>query len=185
MRRRPVQIFSALLLAVVMLSAAGCGSKKSATTTTTPTTTAETTTAAAATTETTTTAASPTTTNATTSTVSAAAGLGALAGKCKSLQDLGAAFSKAFTGANGDVQKEADIMKQFAAQTPSDIRPDFETIANALSKIAGALKGFKPGSTPDASTLAKLASLQGSIDQQQLQTAEQNIASWAAKNCHS
>ncbi len=185
MRRRPAQIFTALLIALAVLAAAGCGSKSTTSTSTTTTTeTAATSTAPAATTAA---AATTATTTSAASTSSAAASLGALAsaGNCKSIQDLGASFSQAFSGANGDVQKEAQLLQQFAAQTPSDIRPDFETIANAFAKIADALKGYKPGTTPDAATLAKLAALQGTLDQQQLQTAETNISAWAAKNCHS
>ncbi|HUK45896.1 MAG TPA: hypothetical protein VLV28_11430 [Gaiellaceae bacterium] len=184
MRRKSTQILSILLVLVVVLAAAGCGKKKSSTTTSTTTTT---TTAAAATTtaggstSTETTATAPTTT-------SAAAGLGALASaaNCKSIADLGSEFSKALQGANGDVQKEVALFQQFAAKTPSDIRPDFETIANALAKVADALKGvnLSGGGTPDAATLAKLAAVGQQINTPAVTQAEKNISAWAAKNCH-
>jgi hypothetical protein len=177
MRPRPVQTLTALLTCVVVVSAAGCGKKSSITSTSTTTTAA-----AAATTGA---SAAPTASATTPSSASAALGALASAGNCKSLRNLGVAFSQAFNGAKGDVQKEAQVLQEFAAKTPSDIRPDFETLANALTKIAAALEGYKPGATPTASTLAKLQALQGSLDQQQLQTAEQDIANWAAKNCHS
>src|SRR4051812_18640642 len=131
MRRRSTQILSILLVLVIVVASAGCGKKKTTTSTTTTTVTQATTT---------TTAASETTT-ASGTTTSAAGGLGALAANCKQLSDLGQAFSQAFQGANGDVQKQAQILKEFADKTPSDIRPDFETLADAFTQISGALKG--------------------------------------------
>jgi hypothetical protein len=178
MRRRTTQILSILLVLVVVLAAAGCGGKKKTTTTTTTTVTQATTTTTAA--SGTTTAASQTTTAASSS------GLGALAANCKQLSDLGQAFSQAFQGANGDVQKQAAILKEFADKTPSDIRPDFETLANAYTQIAGALKGvnLSGGKTPDAATLAKLMALSQKFQNAQFQTALKNIETWAANNCH-
>ncbi len=172
MRRRTTQIFGISFLLVLVLAAAGCGSKKSATTTTT-------------TTEATTTAAGTTTT--TSGTTTAASGLGSLASvaNCKQLESLGSAFSSAMQGANGNVQKEAALLKQFADQTPSDIRPDFETIADALTQIAGDLKGvdLASGKTPDAATLAKLAALGTQFSGAKFTKAETDIAAWAQKNC--
>jgi hypothetical protein len=183
MRRRSTQILSILLVFALVLAAAGCGKKKSSTTTTTTTTTtaAAATTTAGGSTTTETTATAPTTT-------SAAAGLGALASaaNCKSIADLGSEFSQALQGANGDVQKEVALFQQFAAKTPSDIRPDFETIANALAKVADALKGvnLSGGGTPDAATLAKLAAVGQQINTPAVTQAEQNISAWAKKNCN-
>jgi hypothetical protein len=175
MRRRSIQIASVLLVLVFALTVAGCGKKKTQTTTTTTTVTEQTTT---------TTAASETTTSAGTST--SAAGLGALAANCKQLSDLGQAFSQAFQGANGDVQKQAQILKEFADKTPSDIRPDFETLADAFTQIAGALKGVNLGSgqTPDAATLAKLMALSQKFQNAKFQAAVTHIETWAAQNCH-
>ena len=175
MRRRSTQILGILLVLVVVLAAAGCGKKKSTTTTTT------TTTAAAADTTTTATAGGETTTTAT-------SGLGSLASaaNCKQLSDLGQAFSSAFSGANGDVQKQAEVLKEFADQTPEDIRPDFQTLAAAFSKIADALKGvdLSSSSTPDAATLAKLMKLSSQFQDAKFQAAVQHIETWAANNCH-
>ena len=42
----------------------------------------------------------------------------------------------------------------------------------------------KPRQDPDAAALAKIAALQGALDQQKLATAETNISAWAAANCH-
>ena len=151
--------------------------KKSATTTTTTTTTE-----AAATT--TTTAAGTTTTAATTPSTS---GLGALGSStnCQALENLGTAFASAFQGANGDVAKEAALLKQFADKTPSDIRPDFETLATAFNQIAADLKGvdLSSGKTPDAATLAKLATLSTQFSGAKFSQAAANISAWAQKNC--
>jgi hypothetical protein len=177
-RRRSTQILSILLVLVLVLTAAGCGKKKAASTTTTTVTEATTTAAS----ETTTAAAGTTTTTSSDTT----AGLGALAANCKQLSDLGQAFSTAFSGANGDVQKQAQILKEFADKTPSDIRPDFETLADAYTQIAGALKGvdLSSGKTPDAATLAKLLTLSQKFQNAKFQAAVQHIETWAANNCH-
>ncbi len=173
MRRRTTQTFGISLLLVLVLAAAGCGSKKSATTTTTTTT------------EATTTAAATTTT--TSGTTTAASGLGSLASvaNCKQLESLGTAFSSAMQGANGNVTKEAALLKQFADQTPADIRPDFETLASAFDQIAGDLKGvdLSSGQTPNASTLAKLAALGTQFSGAKFKKAETDITAWAQKNC--
>ena len=187
MRRRPVQILVFLLLATVVLAAAGCGGKKSASSATTTTTTEVTSTTETTATDTTATDTTTTTTTSGTDT-SAAAALGALAssGNCKSFADLGAAFSSALTGAGGDPQKEAQLFQQFVDQAPSDIKADMQVIADDFSKIADALKGvdLSSGKTPDPAALAKIAALQGSLDQQKLATAEQHITAWATANCH-
>jgi hypothetical protein len=188
MRRRPVQILAFLLLATAVLAAAGCGSKKSASSATTTTSTEMTSTTEATTTDTTATDTTTTTTTTSGTDTSAAAALGALAssGNCKSFADLGAAFSSALTGAGGDPQKEAQLFQQFVDQAPSDIKADMQVIADDFSKIADALKGvdLSSGKTPDPAALAKIAALQGSLDQQKLATAEQHITAWATANCH-
>jgi hypothetical protein len=165
-------------MAAFVLAAAGCGSKKNASGTTTTTTTTETT-ATTTNTDTTTTTTSGTDT-------SAAAALGALAssGNCRSLAQLGAAFSSAFTGSSGDVQKEEQVLQDFVSKVPDDIKPDFQVIADAFKQIADAVKGYTPGSVPDPSVLAKLTALQSTLDQAKLAAAEQHIGTWAAANCH-
>jgi hypothetical protein len=173
MRRRPFQILGSLVLLAAVVSAAGCGGGGSKTTTTTTTTT---TTAAASVT---TTKASQTTTNG-----SGAAAIASVE-NCKQLANLGEAFSQALQGASGNVQKELAIFQEFAAKTPSDIRPSFEVIANALSKAAGALKGVSTGGTPSAADLAKLAALSSTFESPQIKQAETKIQQWAAANCHS
>jgi hypothetical protein len=191
MRRRPAQIVITVLALVVAFGAAGCGSSNSSTSTTTTTTTAAATTAAAPTTTAaaaTTTSTAATSTSAAGTTTASAAGLGALgsAANCKQLASLGATFSKAFTGAAGDPAKIEALLQQFAAAAPPAVKADFQTIADAYSKIAAALggAGLTPGKVPDAATLAKLAALSSQLDVKAITAASQHIAAWAAANCH-
>ena len=127
------------------------------------------------------------TTRATTSS-SSSSGLSSIAtaGNCKQLSDLSASFSKAITGVGeNDFEKRAKLLKEFADKTPSDIRPDFEVLADAFAQVRVALKDIhlKPGKVPDAATLAKLQKLSTSIDQAAVTKASTNISAWAQKNC--
>ncbi len=156
MRRRSTQILSILLVLALVLAAAGCGKKKSTTSTTTTTVTEAT--------STTTTAAETTTSSGTTTSASG------LAANCKKFSDLGSSFSQALQGAGGDVQKEVQVFKQFADQTPQSIRPDFETLADAYSQVADALKGVNvsKGQAPDAATYTKLLALSQKIPEREV-----------------
>jgi hypothetical protein len=109
----------------------------------------------------------------------------ASAKNCKGLADLGQKFSSAFTGAANaqDLKKEAQLLKEFADQTPADIRPDFQVLAQAMTKVADALEGVKLSGTPNAATLAKLQKLSTEIDQVKLTAASAHISAWVQKNC--
>jgi hypothetical protein len=181
MRRRPFQIVASLILLAAVISAAGCGGGGSKNTTTTTTTAA-----AAAPPTTTTTTTTPTPAQSTPATTTSTSSLGGLASvaNCKQLANLGEAFSQALQGASGNVQKEMAIFQQFAAKTPSDIRPSFEVIANALSKASSALKGVSAGGTPSAADLAKLSALASTLQGPEVKQAETKIQQWAAANCH-
>jgi hypothetical protein len=188
MRRTSILAVGSTLLVALALVAAGCGggSKSSATTeaaaTTETTTEAATTSEASTTTEATTTEA--TTTEATTTTD--LSGI-ASAGNCKELADLGQKFSQAFSGAasSQDIKKEAELLKEFAAKTPDDIRPDFQVYADFVAKLADAYGNLKPGSTPDPAAIAKLQKLSTSIDQTKLTAAGEHITTWLQNNCRS
>jgi hypothetical protein len=181
MRRTSTLALGLTLLAALAFLAAGCGggSEKAAATTTEATVPATT---EAATTEATT-AAPPTTTYPTTTT----SNLGGIASakNCRELASLGQKFSSAFSGAANaqDLKKEAQILKEFADRTPSDIRPDFEALADYMTKIADAAGGLKPGATPDAATIAKLQKLATEVDQKKLTAASTHISAWVQKNC--
>jgi hypothetical protein len=191
MRRTKLSALVVLLLAAFALTAAGCGgggSKNSAETTEAATTEAATA-EAATTTEATTTTEAATAEAATTeaTTTSALGGLVA-SGKCKDLQNLGQKLSSALNPTGGgsvNLKQEADALQEFAKEAPSDVKADFQTLADYVSKIAEAYPKITPGQTPDAATLQKLQTLGQSLqkDAAKVQTASQNIATWATKNC--
>jgi hypothetical protein len=174
--RRPILLVCAGLCGLV-LALAGCGgggSKSSATPSTEATTT---------TTQTTTTAATTTTATTTNQSTTAAPSF-ATSGNCKDLAESASKFSKALTGAEGDVKKQAQLFQEFANKAPSEIRSDVQTIADAFTKIANAGVSFKAGQTPSADQLAKLQQALKGINQAKVTQASQNIAAWTQKNCH-
>jgi hypothetical protein len=184
MRHTSTPVLGLTMLAAVAFLAAGCGgggSKEAAPTTTEATVpaTSEEVTPEPATTQAVTTEAKPQGT-----TTTSLAGI-ASAKNCQELATLGQKFSQAFTGAANaqDLKKEAQLLKEFADRTPSDIRPDFEVLADYMKKIADAAGGLKPGSTPDAATIAKLQKLSAEIDQKKLTATSTHIQAWVQKNC--
>jgi hypothetical protein len=193
MRVRPQFVLVALLLSALALTAAGCGKKKNAAATTTTTaastemTSTESTTTTAETTstsETSTTDTSSASTTGVTPNIAAFLGGGKCAQLAQTYANYGQAIAAASTG-NGaaDVQKEAEAFKSFADNAPSEIKGDFEVVADALQKYATAMQGFTPGQTPSASELAKLSALSNQIDSQKLSQASSNIGAWVQKNC--
>ena len=173
-------LFLLVPAAVIGFVVAGCGGSKESAGTTTRAggfSTVE------ATTEATTTQA---TTPATTSTAKTTpTSTLASAKDCKELEDLGKKFSAAFSSAanSQDLKKQAELLKQFAERTPSDIRADFRLVADYMSKVADAVGSVKPGQTPSAEALAKLQKLSTEIDQAKLRAASAHIAAWGQKNC--
>jgi hypothetical protein len=91
----------------------------------------------------------------------------------------------AMSGAEKDPEKNAQLLKDFADQTPEEIRPDFQVIADAYSKIAGAMKGvdLTSGKPLSAEAIAKLQAISGEIDSAKVTQASKNISTWASKNC--
>jgi hypothetical protein len=105
---------------------------------------------------------------------------------CRQFVQFASEFSQALSGTGDtDVQEAADTMQKFADEAPEDIRDDFQTLADAYSKIADALEGvdLSSGQTPDAGTIAKLAQLSQEIDSTELTEASQNISDWTQENC--
>jgi hypothetical protein len=184
MRSAKLTALCLTLLAALMLVASGCGgsSSKNSAATTEAATTEEATTTEAATTEAATTEAA--TTEAATTT-SALGGLVA-SGKCKDLANLGQKYSEALSGsgAGADLNKTAQALQEFADDAPSEIKSDFQVVADYMKKVADVAGNLKPGQTPDPATLSKLQKLGTSIDTQKLTQASQNITAWVQKNCH-
>jgi hypothetical protein len=160
-------IATALLLLALALAAAGCGGGGKKTTTG----------AAAASTSTaaTTTQSSGTTTGGASTTKSKS---------CKELTSLANRVSAAFQNTNPkNIQQNARILKQFADQTPGEIRPDFELLAGDVQKIADSLHGVKNPNAPTAAERQKIQQAAASINQAKLQTAIRHITTWSQKNC--
>lgn len=172
---RWVTIFAVGLAAIAL---AGCGGSSSSTTTTTTTTT-ETSAASTTSTESTT---SATTTEASGSTIPNFA-----SGKCKDLAASASKISQQFgaSSATGNLQNAAKEFQAFVAIAPSEIKGDVQTIADAMTSYANAMKGIdlKSGQVPSAADLQKIAAASKSLNQAKLQAAEQHIAAWTQKNC--
>ena len=185
MRRTPMLVLA--LLAALVLLAAGCGGGGNKSAATTEAATTEATTTEQATTEAATTTEETTTEEATTEAATTTSPLGNLvaSGKCKDLANLSQKYASAFSGTGGgqDLKKTAEIVQDFAKNAPSDIKADFQVVADYLSKIADVMGNFKPGQTPDADTIQKLQKLSTEVDQAKLTAASQHISAWVQKNC--
>ena len=189
--RRTSMLVIGLIMLVLALAVAGCGgggSKESAATTEAATTEAAVT--DEATTEAATTQAAETTATETTEAeaTTTAPDLSALSSaKCRELAESAAGLSSAFTGAAGDfdVKKAAAFYQELAKKVPSEIRADFQVIADFVSKYAEVAGNLKPGETPDPAMIAKLQKLATEIDQAKLTQASQNISAWVQKGCKS
>jgi hypothetical protein len=175
---RRLTILAVGLAALALAGCGGGGNKASSNTTTTT----ETTTNNATTTGTSTTSSSNTTTEAGGSTTPNFA-----SGKCKNLaqsaakigQDIGA------SGASGNLQNVAKEFQGFVSVVPSEIKGDVQTIADAFTAYANALKGvnLSSGQVPSAADLQKMQDALKSFDQQKVRAAERHIEAWTKRNC--
>ena len=167
-----------LALATFVIAVAGCGgSKQSASETSTSTsTTTESTSSTTSTGE-----------NTTTTQASGATTPNFASGKCKDLAASAAKIGQdvSASGASGNLQDVAKEFQAFVNTVPSEIKGDVQTIANAFTAYANALKGvhFTAGQTPSAADLQKLQAALKSVNQPKLQAAEKNVEAWTKKNC--
>ncbi len=184
------------MVAALGLVATGCGSSKSSSATATEATTTEALTEATTTEETSTeadTSTDATSTDATSTDATSTDGggaLGALSGECQDLVDAGQAFGAALSsatgnGASGDLGATADAYKAFADKAPAALKDDFEVLAGVIGKYADAIKdiGLEPGSTPNATQIAKLVQLSQSFNSGEVQKASNAISRWTTENC--
>ena len=80
---------------------------------------------------------------------------------CKQLCDLGSQFSQPLTGANGDIAKQAALLRRSRTRRPRTSGRTSRRSPTRFTQIAGALKGvdLNSGKMPDAATLAKMMKL--------------------------
>jgi hypothetical protein len=194
----------AVPVAALVLVAAGCGGSsnesaggstatiESVDTSVSTDTTASTDTSA---TDTTATDTGSTDTSSTTDTgatdTTASSGNASFAG-CPKLAELSTKYAQilgAATSGNGktDIEAVAKAYKSLAEEVPEEIRGSFRTLADAFTVYAEAFKGIdlSSGKTPDAATIAKIASATKALDNKKLSAATAQIEAWAQKNCKS
>jgi hypothetical protein len=177
MARRFVPLLVIASFALLVFAFAGCGGddeSASGDTTATETTTTEETTTEETTTDT------ETTETETTDATETAESDFASTENCQEFAKIGTQISGALTGTT-DPDQIKQAFDDLAAAAPEEIKADFETIADYMSKVADALGGvdLSSGQTPDASALAKLQGL----DATAATAASTNITKWVTENC--
>ena len=163
----------AVAAVVCALVAAGCGGskKKSAS----PQTTSSTSTSAATTT--------------TTTTTSSGTPTFATSKNCAQLEALGTKLAQALQTTSGSTEQrltnEVKLFHDYANSAPSEVRGDFQTLADALDTYVHALlkAGIKPGKAPTQAQIAQIQAAAQAFSTQKLRVAEQHLAAWAQKNC--
>jgi hypothetical protein len=132
--------------------------------------------------------ASPTTTASTTTTSSGTPKF-ATSKNCAQLEALGTKLAQALQTTSGSAEtrlnKEAQLLHDYANAAPSDVRGDFQTLADAFDTYVHALlkAGIKPGQAPTPAQIAKIQAAAKAFSTQKLRAAEQHLAAWAQKNC--
>jgi hypothetical protein len=181
MARKLVTLLVIASFATLVFAFAGCGgddNSASGDTTATETTTTEETTTDTETTETTETETTETETTDTTETGEESDF--ATTENCQEFAKIGTQITGALTGST-DPDQIKQAFDDLAAAAPDDIKADFQTLAEYMTKIADALQGvdLSSGQTPSSETLAKLQS----IDATAATAAGQNISKWVTENC--
>ena len=110
----------------------------------------------------------------------------ASASNCRQLAELSGKLGQIFGGTpSGNTKQYAAFLHAFADRAPKEIRPDFQTLADAYGKLADALGNYNSssGQQPSPAQLLKLMNAVQGMDQQKLNRAGLNISAWAKKNC--
>ena len=108
---------------------------------------------------------------------------------CAQLQTLGTKLGQALQTTSGSVEtrltKEAQVIHDYANAAPSDVRGDFQTIADAFDTYVHALlkAGIKAGQVPTPAQVAKIQAAAKAFSTPKLRSAEQHLAAWVQKNC--
>ena len=108
---------------------------------------------------------------------------------CAQLVALGTKLAQALQSTSGSaetrIENEAKVFRQFADAAPSDVRGDFQTLADAFTTYIHALEkaGLKPGKVPTQVQIAQIQAAAKAFSTPKLRAAEQHLTAWAQKNC--
>jgi len=136
--------------------------------------------------------ASPTTSStstASTTTTSSGAPKFATSKNCAQLEALGTRLAQALQTTSGSAESrltnEVKLFHDYANSAPSEVRGDFQTLADALDTYVHALlkAGIKPGKIPTQAQIAQIQAAAKAFSTQKLQAAEKHLSAWAQKNC--
>jgi hypothetical protein len=105
---------------------------------------------------------------------------------CRELIDLPETFSDGLTGVNDGLAETHAVLKEFAAKSLLDFRPDFLLLGAAVATIEATLKTVNINSpTLSAAGIAKLRALSSEVNSTSVTDVSSYIADWAQKNCRS
>jgi hypothetical protein len=122
-------------------------------------------------------------------TTSSAAPRFATAKNCAQLEALGTKLAQSLQATSGStetrLENEVKIFHQFANAAPSDVRGDFQTLADALDTYVHAMlkAGVKVGQVPTPAQIAKIQAAAKAFSSPKLSAAQQHLTAWAQKNC--
>jgi hypothetical protein len=108
---------------------------------------------------------------------------------CAQLEALGTKLAQALQTTSGSTEEkltnEVKLFHDYANSAPSEVRGDFQTLADALDTYVHALlkAGIKPGKIPTQAQIAQIQAAAKAFSTQKLQAAEQHLSAWAQKNC--
>ena len=111
------------------------------------------------------------------------------AAHCTELDGVSAQFDKAMAAATkgGKFNLDAEVKdyQNLANAAPSEIRPDVQALASALTAYAAALSkaGYTAGSVPSATQIAAILAAAKALDTAKVATAIKNLEAWGLKNC--
>jgi len=86
-----------------------------------------------------------------------------------------------------DLEKSLEQLDAFVEAAPDEIRDDLQTVYEGYARVMEALQesGFdaSSGEIPDADALAALESLGEELDNEEFQTASENVSNWFEQEC--
>jgi hypothetical protein len=129
------------------------------------------------------------TSTASTTTSSAGTPKFATSKNCAQLEALGTKLAQTIQATSGSTEEkltnEVKLFHDYANSAPSEVRGDFQTLADALDTYVHALlkAGIKPGKIPTQAQIAQIQAASKAFNSTKLQAAERHLISWSQKNC--